>query len=104
MAYVNTGYERCKTLNIEKSVDGVTLSGYPKQYSILAAFSINGFSFGVLTEQEFQELSSGDYGIRLNQFKQYVSSAEDGVDIDANTEVGYEARRENLTACPITEN
>lgn len=99
--YVNTGIERCKTLSIAKSVDGVTLSGYPKTYSILIAFTANSNSYGVLTETEFKQLPEADYLNRLADFEDYVSAAEDYVDIDANTESGWEAYRENTSSCPI---
>jgi hypothetical protein len=103
MAWINTGMERCKTLRIDKQVGGVSLSGYPKDYSILAAFSQNGNSYGVITETEFMQLSEADYTNRLADFKDYVEAAESVANVDSITESGYEAYRENTTSCPVGE-
>lgn len=101
MSYVNTGFERCKTLTIDKTVGGVSLAGYPKEFNLLAAFTQGEFSYDVLTEQEFQRLEVGTYEARLAAFKQYVQAAEGIYSVDDITEEGYEAVRENTTACPI---
>ena len=103
MSYVNTGIERCKTLTIDKQVDGVSIADYPKVYNLLAAFTVNGNSYGIITEVAFQQLSTPDYQDRLADFKDYVEAAEAIADVDAITEVGSEAYRENLTSCPIGE-
>ena len=101
MSYVNTGIERCKTLRIDKKVSGVSMSGYPKDYSILSAFTASGNSYGVLTETQFQQLPNSNYLTRLADFKIYVQQAEGIASIDAITESGYEAYRTNTTSCPI---
>lgn len=103
MAWYNTGIERCQILTINKTLSGISLSGYPKNYSILAAFTANSNSYGVITATEFQQLSETNYLNRLSDFKSYVSASEDNIDIDAVTEEGYEAYRENTIACPIGE-
>lgn len=101
MAYLNTGIERCKTLRIDKKDSGVSLPGYPKDYSILNAFTANGNSYGTLTETQFQQLFLADYTSRLADFKIYVQQAEGVASIDAITELGYAAYRTNTTSCPI---
>jgi hypothetical protein len=101
MSYVNTGIERCQTFRINKEVSGVSMTGYPKNYDITAAFTAGGNSYAVLTEQEFQELPEADYLDRLADYKTYIQTAEDIASVDAITEEGYEAYRENTTSCPI---
>ncbi len=93
--------QRGVTLEITKEVSNQTLPGYPKSYSVLVAFSVNGRSYGVLTETQLQQLSVTDYTNRLSDFKDYVEAAEGIVSVDAVTESGYEAYRENTTSCPI---
>ena len=97
----NTGKERCQTLTIDKQVVGVSLVGYPKTYSIRNAFTVNSNSYGLLNQAQFMELTVVEYLERLADFKLYVSQSESNVDIDEVTEVGYEAYRDNTTACPI---
>ena len=103
MSYINTGMERCKTLRVDKTVGGESIDGYPKDYNILAAFSQNGNSYGIITEASFQQLSVNDYQQRLADFKDYVEAAESIASVDAITQEGYEAYRENEVACPIGE-
>ena len=97
----NTGKQRCKTIQIVRSIIGENLTGYPKTYSLLSAFTVGGTSYGVITETEFKQLSVSLYNTRLAAFKMYISAAEDGLDIDAVTESGYSAYRDNTTSCPI---
>lgn len=101
MSYVNTGIERCQTFSIDKQVSGVSLAGYPKTYDMLAAFTAGDNSYSVLTVTEFQQLTEADYLVRLLDFKTYIQTAEGIASVDAITEAGYEAYRENTTACPI---
>lgn len=100
---INTGIERAKTFVLDKQVSETSLTGYPRQYDLLAAFTAGENSYDTLTEQQFQELSEVDYLERLADFKIYVQTAEDIASVDAITEEGYEAYRENTTACPIGE-
>jgi hypothetical protein len=102
MAFYNTGKERCQQLTIDKKVNGISLAGYPKTYSIRNAFTVNGHSYGHLTYlYNFAQLTVSQYLERLADFKAYVSAAEGGVDIDEITEVGYGAYKDNVTSCPI---
>lgn len=100
---INTGIERGETFTIDKQVGGVSLSGYPKNYDIKAAFTAGGNSYSILTSQEFQELLEADYFDRLADFKIYIQTAEGLASIDDITVAGSEAYRENLTSCPIGE-
>jgi hypothetical protein len=101
MGYVNTGKERCKICRFTRYVGGVPLIGFPKDFSILSAFSVNGNSYGNLTETDFQQLANSEYIDRLADFKIYIQKAEGIASVDAITESGYEAYRTNTTSCPI---
>ncbi|MBN1987837.1 MAG: hypothetical protein JW783_00385 [Bacteroidales bacterium] len=98
---VNTGYERAQTLNIDKKVGGVSVIGYPKNYSIVSAFTISNRSYPSLTMPEFQQLTGIDYSTRLTDFKAYVEAAEFGLVLDAVTSPSALPYRENTTSCPI---
>jgi hypothetical protein len=103
--YSNTGYQRAKTLNIEKRVGGVMAVGYPKSFSILNPFTVSGVSYGLLREdstyKEFSRLSLAQYNARLAAFKLYVEQAEIGLNVDAVTVSGHEAYTLNLDNCPL---
>lgn len=101
MAYVNTGIERCKTFRLDRQIEGVSLSGYPKDYDILSAFTAGGNSYNVVSAVEFQQLPLLDYQQRLADFKIYIETAEGIASVNSITEAGYEAYRTNTTACPI---
>ena len=101
MAYVNTGYERAKTLTVDKQVSSVSLSGYPKAYSILDEFTVAPITYPTLTEAAFQQLSLKNYTTRLTAFKTYIESEEGISDLDAITDSGTPSSQKNTTACPI---
>lgn len=103
MAYVNTGYERAKTLTVDKQVSSVSLSGYPKTYNILLEFTVAPTTYPLLTSDAFAQLSTEDYATRLAAFKVYVQNEEGIADLDAITDSEKPAYRENTTACPIGE-
>jgi hypothetical protein len=97
MAYINNGNYRAKTLTVNKTINSVSISGYPKTYNITDAFS----TYDALTDEEFQRLSNEDYNTRLAAFYAYVNS-EDGC--EANTYAyaeGEEPFGEDATLCPI---
>lgn len=98
---VNTGIQIASQITVDKKVSGVSITGYPKNYSILSAFTAGGNSYGVLTETQFQQLPNSDYLTRLADFKIYVQQAEGIASVDAITEEGYEAYKTNTTSCPI---
>ena len=103
MAWVNTGMQRRRTLTVDKKVDGVSIAGYPKEYNIQNAFSMNGNSYAILTGTELLQISVATYLARLADFKDYVEQAEFIADLDAITTEGFEPYVENTTACPIGE-
>jgi hypothetical protein len=93
MAYVNTGYERARTLRIFKSLGGELLTDYPKSYSILDAFG----AYAELTAIQLAQLPLLDYQERLADFILYVEGLEDVVITDET------ARQLNTTSCPIID-
>lgn len=107
MAYVNTGIQRAKTLTVNKTVSGISITGYPATYSILDEFTPPAAvgqvveTYPLLNETQFQQLTSGEYAMRLNAFKSYIQWEEGISDLDAITDSGTPADQENTTACPI---
>lgn len=101
MAYVNTGIERAKTLTIDKKIGGVSLSGYPKVYSILDEFEVPPFVIAAITELQFQQLTVQEYTNRLTAFKTYIETEEGIADLDAITDEETPPYQENETSCPI---
>lgn len=99
--YVNTGYQRAATVTIDKKVNSTSISGYPKGYSLLAAFTANGNSYAVITATELAQMGTADYEARLADFKAYVESAESIADLDAITSAPAPAYQLNTTACPV---
>jgi len=91
MGYINTGYERARSLRIIKNLGGEIVDGYPKIYSILAAFD----AYAELTATELAQLPLLDYQERLAAFILYVEDIEE-IEI---TDEG--ARQENTTSCPV---
>jgi len=101
MEYVNTGIERCKTFRIDRRVGGASLSGYPKDYDILSAFTAGGNSYSVISEVQFQQLHLLVYEWRLANFKTYIETAEGIASVDGITDSRFPASKTNTTVCPI---
>ncbi len=101
MAYVNTGQARCLTFEIDKKVAGSSLPGYPREYSIISAFTSSLGSFSAISETDFRRLSVTSYLSRLSAFKAYVQVAESVGSVDSITLPGYEAYKTDVTMCPI---
>ena len=81
MAYVNNGSSRNMTMIVGRAQDGIETVGYPKIYSILAAFTAPETStlFPFLTETQYQRLSQPEFQTRLDAFEKYVKTQEDGI-------------------------
>jgi len=100
MAYVNNGNYRCKILNVDKKLNGISMVGYPKEYYITATFN----EFLALSDEQFQQLSDADYQTRLAAFYQYIDAQEG--DIDSANYIyaeGEEPYGEDIVSCPIGE-
>lgn len=78
----NTGYKRSLTLEINKTVAGETVAGYPITYNGLAAFPPSNPTFAAITATEMAEMTEADFNTRADAFKAYVESVEAGLDID----------------------
>ena len=87
----NNGMERATQLVVDKKVGGISLSGYPRTYSLLDTFG----NFIAVTRQQLAGMSVGQYDTRLYAFKSYVEAIETGITVDV-----ADARRENTTSCP----
>lgn len=97
----NTGYQRSVTLIVRKTVNGAPVTGYPKTYQGRNEFAHNGTTYPAITGTQLANLPAAEFNARLEAFKGYVEGLEYGLDVDAVTVAGKEARRENLGACPV---
>ena len=87
MAYTNNGSYRYRYFSVTKTIDGSTVSGYPKTYDIVdnPDFLYQGSQ---VTETELarfpegDELTTGTYLNMLAAFKTYVEGEEAGLDVD----------------------
>jgi hypothetical protein len=96
-----TGYQRSIKIEVNKTVAGIQVPGYPKVYSGLNEFRMNGVQYPAISNGTLASIPTAAYSQRLAGFKLYVQSIEQGLDVDATTLPGQEACRQNLTACPI---
>lgn len=88
----NNGYQRAIYLVVDKKVGGVSMSGYPKRYSVLETFG----NYIAITSYELSTMTLANYNKRMSAFKQYIESIETGITIDIST-----CRKINTGACPI---
>lgn len=82
MAYVNNGTERSLKVAVNKIVGGNQVQGYPKTYD--GQVSWGNLSYPTLTDEQFRQLSEGDFTARYNAFVAYVEAVENGVDFDTD--------------------
>lgn len=92
-----TGMERSLTVIIEKRIGGIIQQGYPVTYQGRNAFG----SYPAITVDQMVSMPTDDYNARLEAFKMFVESREVGFSFSTDLVAGYDAYRENLTACPI---
>ena len=97
MAYVNTGTERSLTFTLTKTVGGVTVQGYPKNYDGRLAFP----GYAALTDEAARRLTTSQYNVRLAAFHDYVESIEAG--FDSATDFTNASTATNLAGCPPPE-
>jgi hypothetical protein len=80
---IHNGNARRKFLSINKTdQNGVSLTGYPKVYSIVEAFPHPAGNEPALTNVEFANLTDGQYVSRLNKFVEKVGHANVGIEVD----------------------
>lgn len=82
MAYVNNGTERSLKVAVNKIVGGNQVQGYPKTYD--GQVSWGNLSYPTLTDEQFRQLSEGDFTVRYNAFVAYVEAVENGADFDTD--------------------
>lgn len=68
-------------MTINKIIAGEQVSGYPKIYYGIQAFTYNSVSYAVITSTQLATLSVTAYEERLEAFQSYVESQELGLDI-----------------------
>ncbi len=73
MAWITTDTDVACSLVVLKHVNGQTIPGYPKSYSILNAFS----DYGQITENAWHKATGSERTTRLNAFKTYIGRLED---------------------------
>lgn len=88
----NNGYQRAASLVVDKKVGGVSMSGYPRTYSVLETFG----NYITITSKQLAEMSLPDYNRRMTAFKQYIESIETGITVDISN-----CRKVNTGVCPI---
>jgi hypothetical protein len=78
MAWVSTNKDIATKIVVNKTVLGQSLSGYPKTYSILDAFTAQP----AITERGWQKMPYSQQSARIIAFKTYVNELE-SMDINA---------------------
>ena len=99
MAYVNNGTERSLKVSVNKVVGGNQVQEYPKTYDGQVSWG-NG-SYPTLSDDEFRQLSEGDFTDRYNAFVTYVEFVESGADFDTDL-IGDAAIRTGATCLTTT--
>jgi hypothetical protein len=83
--YTQTGEGRKTLLQINKTdADGNLVAGFPKNYSILAAFTdpVTTIPYALLTTTEYARLTSTAFNARLAAFINYVKTDNTGIEAD----------------------
>jgi len=96
MALINNGYKRGSKVIVEKYINDVLASGYPKTYDALLSFP----GYNALTQAQFAELSLSAFNDRMNAFQAYVEGEEAGSSFTNDLVAGFERRIYDTTACP----
>jgi len=81
MAEITTGKLRSITLRITKKINGNLVGGYPHTYNGKNQFIWDNITYPEITSYQFGRLNDENYTIRLEAFKLYVQSIENGLDI-----------------------
>lgn len=99
----NTGKKRSLTVEINKTVNGVTVSGYPKTYQGRNEFNFNGQVYPLLSKQEMARMPLQQYQARLAAFQGWIQSQEPGINFETDVTPGAEAYKDDTSMCPIGE-
>jgi hypothetical protein len=95
--YKNTGKSRATTLVIERKVGGVNITGYPKTYSLTAAYPT--LSLPLLTTAQMRLLSEEAYIARRDAIIAYAKSETQYAETPSAIAVG--SINTDTTSCPI---
>lgn len=80
---IHNGNARRKFLNIQKmDANNNNVTGYPKVYSILDAFTHPSGNEPQITAVQFANLNDSQYISRLNKFVERVRTANAGIEVD----------------------
>jgi len=85
MGYEVTGFARSLTIRVYKMAYGSVVSGYPKSYDgktnidFLAYYSP---LYSSISDDEMAKVSLVDFNARLNDFKAWLETIEDGLDFN----------------------
>lgn len=96
MAYSNTGKARGTIIEVQKTNN----SAYPKDYSILEAFTVGGVTTPSITIDAYQKLSDTDAQTRLTKFLAYIEAQEPGITAATNPSSGWLIT--DLNRCPLS--
>lgn len=96
-----TGYERSLTVDIDKTIAGEQADGFPHTYYGRNAFTHNSTTYDAIDVQRMITMPQTVFDARLAAFMAYIEALESGLVFDTDVVDGYEAHRQNLTACPI---
>lgn len=78
-----TGYKRSLFVTVNKLVNGVVQTGYPKTYNGAAEFTYDGDTYPLIDNPALMAMSDVDYNTRLVAFKAYVALQESLPNIDS---------------------
>lgn len=78
MAWITTDTDVACTLIVRKTVAGGSVPGYPKEFSILAAFN----NYQAITVDDWHKMETEPRDERINAFKLYVNQIE-SMDVDS---------------------
>lgn len=101
----NNGTKRSLKVSVNKYINGVIQSGYPKAYNGMTASSTwtgwTGNTYLAISDSNLAQLSDVAYNARLTDFKAWVTVQESGVNFNTQVLTGYEAEIEDLTQCEL---
>ena len=99
MAYENNGTARSLYFTVNKQVGGNNVIGYPHTYN--GQNSWGDVLYPTLSDNQFRQLSDGDFAARYAAFVSYVEGIESGLDF-ATDIVGNGATKYDPSNCGIT--
>ena len=91
---INNGYKRGSKIIVEKYINDVSVSGYPKTYDAKVSFD----NYNALSQAQFAELSLLAFTDRMDAFEAYIEGEEAGASFANSLVAGFERRiYDNIT-------